>query len=113
VIVVVALLAAVVVWSAERGERSGGDHRRGLRVEIGAEGFAPGWLNLPDGKAATVTFRRTSETTCARGLVFPHLNVERELPLGQDVAIDVPASAPRRMGFQCGAGPYRGKLLIN
>jgi plastocyanin domain-containing protein len=108
----VAVLVTAFVLIAER-EKRGKDQDGDLRVDVGSEGFEPGSLRLPDGVLTTVTFRRTSEAACAHALVFPELNVERELPLGQDVTIDVPASAPRRLGFQCGAGPYRGKLLIN
>jgi plastocyanin domain-containing protein len=107
----VAVLVAGLVAMTE-GQKRGGQREQGLHVEVSSDGFFPGSLSLPDG-ATTVTFRRVDESACAHALVFLDLNVERELPLGQDVAIDVPASAPRRFGFQCGAGPHRGKLLIN
>jgi plastocyanin domain-containing protein len=107
----VAVLVAGFVAMNEHGKRAG-RQEHGLHVEVSSDGFSPGSLSLPDG-AIRVTFRRVDESACAHALVFPDLNVERELPLGQDVSIDVPASAPRRLGFQCGAGPYRGKLLIN
>jgi len=102
------VVVAAVVAIAETCVRQ----EHALHVEVGSDGFSTGSLSLPEGPTR-VTFRRVSESACAHALVFPDLNVERELPLGRDVAIDVPASAPRRLGFQCGAGPYRGKLLIN
>lgn len=104
-------MGVLVAGFVAMNERDG-SHDQRLHVEVGSDGFSPGSLSLPDG-ATRVTFRRIDESACAHAIVFPDLNLERELPIGQEVAIDVPASAPRRLGFQCGAGPYRGKLLIN
>jgi plastocyanin domain-containing protein len=84
-----------------------------LRVEVSSEGFFPTSLELPEKRPATVIFRRTSEAACAHAVVFPELKLERELPLERDVAVEIPASVSRSLGFQCGAGEHRGKVLVN
>jgi plastocyanin domain-containing protein len=86
-----------------------------LRVMASEHGFSPGSLSIPKGAAgsmATVTFVRTTDQTCATEVVFPDLDVKKPLPLNQVVAVQVPADAPRTLGFQCGMGMYKGTLLV-
>lgn len=84
-----------------------------LRVEVSSDGFSPWSLVLPSTGVTRVLFRRTSDEACAHAVVFPALNLERALPLHTDVPVDVPPDFPRRLGFQCGAGKYRGKLIVD
>lgn len=79
------------------------------RVEAGADGFQPSRVVLRGAKQ--VVFRRTTEDTCATAVVFPELNIEKQLPLNTDVVIDLPASAPAEIGFQCSMAMYKSKIV--
>ena len=79
------------------------------RVEVGNDGFQPSTVTLGAGRQ--LVFRRTSDSTCATAVVFPDLGIEKQLPLNTDVAIDLPASAKGEIGFQCGMGMYKSKVV--
>lgn len=81
-----------------------------VRVEVTSDGFQPNRVNLEGGRQ--LVFRRTSESTCATAVVFPELGIEKQLPLNADVAIDLPASASGEIGFQCGMGMYKSKVVV-
>jgi plastocyanin domain-containing protein len=80
------------------------------RVEVGAHGFQPSRLALNG--ARRIVFRRTSDATCATAVVFPGLDIEKSLPLNTDVTVELPPSARGELGFQCGMGMYRAKVVV-
>lgn len=80
------------------------------RIEVGPHGFQP--TRVVVGEDHRLVFRRTSDATCATAVVFPSLGLERALPLGTDVAIDLPPSARGELGFQCGMGMYKSKVVV-
>lgn len=86
-----------------------------LRVIAGEHGFVPGSLTVPKGapgSMARISFVRTSDQTCATEVVFPDLDIKKELPLNQTVVVDVPDDNARTLTFQCGMGMYKGALLV-
>jgi plastocyanin domain-containing protein len=81
------------------------------RVEVTKDGFQPNRVVV--GSDRKVTFRRTSDATCATAVVFPEVGIEKQLPLNSDVVIELPASAPRELSFQCGMGMYKSKVVVD
>ena len=86
------------------------DATGGARVEATADGFQPSRVVVgPDRK---VTFRRTTDATCANSVVFPELGIDKPLPLNTDVVIELPPSAPKELTFQCGMAMYKSKVVV-
>jgi plastocyanin domain-containing protein len=86
-----------------------------LRVTAGEHGFAPSSLTVPKGapgSMARISFVRTSDQTCATEVVFPDLDLKKDLPLNQPVSVDIPGDAARTLTFQCGMGMYKGAVLV-
>lgn len=79
------------------------------RVEVSAHGFQPSRFALNG--ARQIVFRRTSDATCATAVVFPGLDIEKSLPLNTDVTVELPPSARGEVGFQCGMGMYKAKVV--
>lgn len=79
------------------------------RITVSDTGFEPARLTLKAGVPARVTFLRTTDATCAKEVVFPSLNIRRELPLDTPVEI---AFTPSRgdVGFVCGMGMFKGTV---
>ena len=78
-------------------------------------GFAPSHIDLQQGgpgSSQAITFTRTSNETCATAVVFPEMQIEKDLPLGVPVSIDVPTDRPRTIAFQCGMGMYKSAIVI-
>lgn len=76
-------------------------------------GFHPSSVTLAKGKPARLVFTRTTDDTCARQVVFPELSITKDLPLNQQVAIDIPTSDARKLTFQCGMGMYKSSVVVN
>lgn len=84
----------------------------GARVPITVgEGYSPETVRAPAGAALTLVFTRNTDESCGQQLVFPTLNLRRDLPLNQpvEVAVNVPASGELR--FTCGMNMYRGAVV--
>ena len=81
------------------------------RVEVTKDGFQPNRVVV--GSDRKITFRRTSDATYATAVVFPEVGIEKQSPLNSDVVIELPASAPRELSFQCGMGMYKSKVVID
>ena len=58
-------------------------------------------------------FIRTTESTCAKQVVFPELKLEKELPLNVPVSLTIPTDDARRLTFQCGMGMYKSAVVIH
>ena len=83
-------------------------------VEVVADdtGFHPSSVKVKKGEALTLRFKRTSDDTCARKVVFPELGVEKALPRDQPVDIQVPTDRTRTLTFQCGMGMYKSAVVV-
>lgn len=115
----IALFAAVAAAACQSGPAPGASPTHNpppkpstatVRVDVGDHGFQPSRVAL--GADRRLVFRRTSDATCATAVVFPNLGIEKSLPLNTDVAVDLPASARGEVGFQCGMGMYKSKVVV-
>jgi plastocyanin domain-containing protein len=90
----------------------GANGQRQVAVTANEKGFTPTSVEVKKGEATTLVFKRTSDETCAREVVFPELKMTKELPLNQAVAIDLPVGEPRTLTFQCGMAMFKGKVVV-
>lgn len=88
------------------------DGTKNYQVTVGEHGFAPSTVTISRGEKAAVEFTRTTEHTCATAVVFPELNVKKDLPINTPVAVAVPTEATRTVGFECGMGMYKSSVVI-
>lgn len=84
-----------------------------IPVTASEKGFSPSSVKLKKGTPATLVFTRTTDDTCATEVVFPELNVKKELPKGQPVAIAIPTDKDQTLTFQCGMGMYKSSVVIS
>ncbi len=85
---------------------------RTIDVEVGDKGFEPNNVEVKKGENVTLRFKRTSEETCAKDVVFPELDIKKPLPLNKAVDIKVPTSKARTLSFQCGMGMFKSAVLV-
>jgi len=85
---------------------------RRVDIDVGEHGFTPSEVQLKKGEPTTLVFTRTSNSTCAFEVVFPELKVTKDLPLKRPVPIVVPTDESRTLGFECGMGMYKSKVVI-
>lgn len=83
-----------------------------VRVTVGATGFEPVRVNVKAGVPARLTFVRTTDETCATAVVFPGLDIRRELPLNQPVLITFTPEKAGTIDFVCGMNMLRGTVVV-
>jgi RND family efflux transporter MFP subunit len=81
-------------------------------VTVNDAGFDPQRLMLKAGIPARITFTRTSDKTCATAVVFPVLNMRRDLPLKQPVAIEFTPDKAGEIAFACGMNMLKGVAVV-
>jgi plastocyanin domain-containing protein len=70
-------------------------------------------VTLKKGAPGSLVFTRITDDTCATEVVFPELNLKKELPKDKPVTVDVPTDKDQKLTFQCGMGMYKSAVVIN
>jgi hypothetical protein len=83
-----------------------------IRVTVSKEGFTPKAIEVKAGHPVTLAFIRIDQENCGTEVVFPSLNIKKELPLGQVVTIDIPAGKPGDFNFACGMDMLKGIVMV-
>lgn len=82
-----------------------------FNVTVDADGYHPSTVSGHAGQPVTIVFTRTSDDGCGQQLVFPALNLHRDLPLNQPVEVQVTPTATAPIAFTCGMGMLRGTVV--
>lgn len=82
-------------------------------VTAGEDGFKPSSVTFPKGSAGKLVFTRTTDDTCATEVVFPELNIKKDLPKGKPVTVDIPTDKEQKLTFQCGMGMFKSSVVIS
>lgn len=83
-----------------------------VKVTVSGDGFVPGAIEAKRGQPLVIEFTRVSDQTCAKQVVFPELNISKDLPLNSVVAVQVPTDIGRTLTFQCGMGMFKSSVVI-
>jgi hypothetical protein len=81
-------------------------------IKVGSGGYEPARIAARAGQPMKLAFFRADAQNCGRMVKFPALGIERELPPGQMVVIDVTPRKSGSLAFACGMGMMRGELLV-
>lgn len=97
---------------AHEGEHAPAPAPAGIEVTVDKNGYTPSVVEVAKAGKVKLLFKRTSAANCGERLVFPSLGIEKDLPVGIVVAIEVEAKAGERIAFTCGMGMYKGALVV-
>lgn len=86
--------------------------RGAIPITVDGDGFKPSSVKFKKGAPATLIFTRTSDDTCATEVVFPQLDIKKELPKGTPVTITIPTDKEQTLTFQCGMGMYKSSVIV-
>lgn len=82
------------------------------KVLVGEKGYEPARINLRAGTPARITFVRTTDKTCGTDIVFPSLDIRRQLPLNEPVVIEFTPPRAGEIAFVCGMGMLQGAVVV-
>jgi plastocyanin domain-containing protein len=82
-----------------------------LQLTVDGTGYHPSSISAPSGKPVRLTITRTSDEGCGQQIVFPSLNIRRDLPLNQAVTVEFTMPASRNVAFTCGMDMLRGSIV--
>lgn len=83
-----------------------------VEVKVDGEGYHPAEIIAPANATITLAFRRADAKNCGEELVIESLGIEKELPVGETVAIEITTPASGEVGFACGMNMYKGKVVV-
>lgn len=101
--------AALLACKNDKASVSGNGE---IPITADDKGFSPSSVKVPKGSTTTLVFTRTTDETCATEVVFPELNVKKDLPKGTPVKIEIPTDKEQMLTFQCGMGMYKSSVVI-
>jgi RND family efflux transporter MFP subunit len=104
--------AAPAASADQAATSSAAEAPKTVDIAVTDKGFTPAEISVPANTRIRLRFTRRVEQTCATDVVFPALKIEKPLPLGVPVIIDVPPQAAGRLAFACGMNMYKGQLII-
>lgn len=109
-------LAATLAFPACKKEpevtaSSGAAPDGAIAIKVDATGYHPAEASAPAGKPVKLVFTRTTDDGCGQQLVFPDLDIRKDLPLNQPVTVDVTMPASGKIAFACGMDMYRGSIV--
>ena len=83
-----------------------------IRIEVSSKGYTPKTIGVKKGKPVALEFHRADSDNCGEKIVFPSLKLERDLPVGEKVLIEITPEKAGELKFTCGMDMFRGKLLV-
>lgn len=87
------------------------DGRPEIAVRVGERGYDPAEVSAPAGQPVRLVFTRTTDEGCGQQLVFPDLDIRRDLPLNEPVPVDLTMPAAGAVRFTCGMDMYQGSVV--
>lgn len=107
-IVKLAALAALVVVAGCAG--SGGPKE--IHVKATGDGFVPDKVAFKQGQPAVLVIKRTEEATCATEAIFVETGLKYDLPLNEEVRINIPTDQAATFHYACGMNMYKGEVAV-
>ncbi|MBV6491053.1 MAG: hypothetical protein CNCCGFBP_01584 [Fimbriimonadaceae bacterium] len=105
-------LAATGHVGAHEGEHALAPAPVEIEVRVDKNGYTPSVVEVAKAGKVKLLFKRMSAVGCGERVVFPALGIEKDLPVGTVVAIEVEAKTGERIAFTCGMGMYKGALVV-
>lgn len=88
-------------------------HPKTVRITVNKKGFSPSSISTEQGSPLTLIFRRPKNEGCGNKIVFPSLNITKDLPVGKNVTIKFTPSETGNISFTCGMGMYKGSIVVS
>jgi plastocyanin domain-containing protein len=88
------------------------DGAREVTITVDGKGYHPAVVRAPAGSTLRLSFVRTADDGCGQQLVFPTLDVRKDLPLDEPVVVEVKVPATGTVAFSCGMDMLQGAVVV-
>lgn len=85
---------------------------REISIVVDEGRYQPARIEMKEGEKVRLVFLRKEHNPCTREVLIPALNIRRELPPDQPVAIEVSGLKPGTYEFHCGMKMVYGQLVV-
>jgi plastocyanin domain-containing protein len=82
-----------------------------VKLLITEKGFEPSEFKFKPGTHAVLKVTRNTDNTCATQIQFKELKIKKDLPLNQEVSIDVGILDKGDIRFACGMDMISGHIV--
>ena len=103
-----AALAALVLLAGCAGQ--GGPKE--IHVTVNGDGFTPDKVAFAKGRPAVLVIKRVVEATCATEAIFVETGRKYDLPLNEEVRIEIPTDQAVTFHYACGMNMYKGEVAV-
>ena len=83
-----------------------------IHLAVTDAGFEPAQVTVAKDRPIVLTVVRKTDQTCAREIVFKEIDLKRDLPLNQEVRIELPARPAGTLNYACGMDMIKGSLVV-
>jgi sulfite exporter TauE/SafE len=84
-----------------------------VNLTADGSGYSPHVTQAKAGQPITLVVKSQDLYTCAQGIVFPKLGMQKQLPPNGTTTIEIPAQPAGTLSYSCSMGMYRGQISIN
>ena len=106
------LLAATAACTGTAAESAPPPGGPSFAITVDASGFHPDSVRAPANSPTRMVFTRVSDEGCGQQVVFPTLNIRKDLPLNTAVPVDFTMPASGSVAFTCGMNMLRGSVVV-
>ncbi|MFW6049568.1 MAG: cupredoxin domain-containing protein [Myxococcota bacterium] len=84
-----------------------------VHIEVKDSGYEPSSVEAEAGQPLTLAFERVTERGCGEKVVIPSFGIERDLPVGEKVEVELTPEESGELAFTCGMNMLKGKIVVN
>lgn len=81
-------------------------------IRISGGEYQPASVTVAKGQPVRLNFTRDEKPTCGDVLVFPALNIRKEIPVNQVVSVDLNPTETGNLEFTCGMNMMKGAVVV-
>lgn len=85
---------------------------RKIAVSVTEEGFVPNKIEASAGENVVLNITRKTDSTCAKSVTVPSLNLKKDLPLNKMVALKLGKLEKGEIKFGCGMEMMVGAVIL-
>lgn len=106
------LAAVILIFSVLTVSASDKTNKQVVSLSVTEKGFEPDQINVKPGTHVILKVTRKTNATCAMQIKISEKKIKKDLPLNQEVSVDVGILQKGKITFACGMDMITGYINI-